>query len=59
MGFVEINDGIATRRIEVPELSGTVRVEAGGDEVTVLVPDEADVDRAEVVGEYDRVGPYP
>lgn len=58
MGFVEINDGVATRRIEVPELDGTVRVEAGGEEVTVLVPDEADVDHEEV-DTGGRVGPYP
>lgn len=45
MGYIEIHDGITTRRVQVPELSGTVRLEADGDAPTVVVPDDTEVRR--------------
>ena len=46
MGYVELNDGTANRRIWVPELGATVQIDlAAGDEPAVTVPERVRVRR--------------
>lgn len=45
MGCIELSDGVTNRRIPVPELSSTVRIELTGDEAPrVIVPGSVTVD---------------
>ena len=45
MGYIELHDGVSTRRIEAPELPGVVRIELRSDDPRVVVPDGVTVDR--------------
>lgn len=46
MGYVELRDGIANRRIRVPELRGSVHIDVTvPDEPAVTVPERVKVQR--------------
>lgn len=46
MGYVELHDGTANRRIRIPELRGSVHIDVTvPDEPAVTVPDKVKVQR--------------
>lgn len=44
MGYVELHDGTMNRRIRVPGLSGSLKIDVSvPDEAAVTVPEQADI----------------
>ncbi len=55
MGHIEITDGLATRRIDLPEIRGTIRIDVENGEPAVELPASATVTRRRVPSLRRRV----